>query len=225
MLCEMLHLRYKTIRTCHQSRRDTISKELDILHTINTKDKSYMPSYLQYRDRGYMYTPHHSFIPFFCDVDNSVKEVVSFKGLDKHRNDLVKIAHTQLAQQQNLKATFNKLLKERLLDDYEFIHGDAEDNVYNELVRKLCNIRIEEMFSSSRQLLASQKGSASTVGQNLRDILLTNHQFTKPHQTQYRKIVLCTYCQNSKFILLCYLNWVHVKDNNYSFSFSHKISS
>ena len=29
-----------------------------------------------------------------------------------HRNDLMKIAHTQLAQQQNLKATFRKLLKE-----------------------------------------------------------------------------------------------------------------
>ena len=61
------------------------------------------------------------------------------------------------------------------MTDYEFFHGDAEDNVYNELVRKLCNIRIEELLSSSQQLLASEKGNASTVGQNLRDRLLTNH--------------------------------------------------
>ena len=38
----MLHLHYKTIWTCHQSRRDTISKDFDILHVINTKDKSHM---------------------------------------------------------------------------------------------------------------------------------------------------------------------------------------
>ena len=51
----------------------------------------------------------------------------------------MKIAHTLLAQRQNLRATFNNILKERLMTDYEFFHGDAED-VYNELVRKLCNI-------------------------------------------------------------------------------------
>ena len=43
------------------------------------------------------------------------------------------------------------------------------------MVRKLSNIRIEEFISSTRQLMALEKGKASTAGQNLRDTLLTNH--------------------------------------------------
>ena len=43
------------------------------------------------------------------------------------------------------------------------------------MVRKLSNIRIEEFISSTRQLMAAEKGRASTAGQYLRDSLLTNH--------------------------------------------------
>jgi type III secretory pathway component EscR len=53
--------------------------------------------------------------------------------------------------------------------------NEAEENVYKEFVRKLCNIRIEEYFSSTRQKVASQKGNAAMKEQNLRDKLLTHH--------------------------------------------------
>ena len=45
-LCEMLHLRYKTIRTCHQSRRDTISKELDFYTSSTLRINHIIKSYL-----------------------------------------------------------------------------------------------------------------------------------------------------------------------------------
>ena len=64
-ISDMLHLRYKNIRTCQAKKRDVLSHEIRCLQAINTKEKASMPKYLQYRDRGYMYTPHLSFIPFF----------------------------------------------------------------------------------------------------------------------------------------------------------------
>ena len=36
VLCDVLHLRYKTIKTCNVSRREIISKEIELLHVINT---------------------------------------------------------------------------------------------------------------------------------------------------------------------------------------------
>ena len=48
-------------------------------------------------------------------------------------------------------------------------------NIYNELSRKLCNTRIQEFLSATKQDLAAKKGLASTVDTNLRVTLLANH--------------------------------------------------
>ena len=50
-----------------------------------------MPEYLQYRDRGYMYSPHLKFILFFRKVDNCVKEIVNDAGFKKYGEDLIKV--------------------------------------------------------------------------------------------------------------------------------------
>ena len=57
----------------------------------------------------------------------------------------------------------------------EDLYRIAEDGVYKEFIRKLCNIRIEEFMSTSRIRFAAEKGNASTKEQNLRDTLLTHH--------------------------------------------------
>ena len=90
-LASMLRLRYRNIRTCHEEKRDIISKEITILQTINTKNKANMPQYLQYRDNGYMYTPDATFVPFFRAIDECIKEVVNQSGLQEHGDDLVKV--------------------------------------------------------------------------------------------------------------------------------------
>ena len=59
--------------------------------------------------------------------------------------------------------------------------SSAKDNVYQEMVRKLCNTRIQEFLSSQKQRMASEKGHASTTGQNLRDALLTHHTNLHSH--------------------------------------------
>ena len=49
------------------------------------------------------------------------------------------------------------------------------DNVFDELTRKLCNTRIQEFLSATKQEFATKKGMASTVDVNLRTTLLSDH--------------------------------------------------
>jgi len=88
-LCEMLHHRCKHIGS--SAHKNVISIELSIfcMQAINTKDKSDIPDYLQYRDRGFMYFLHNYkvFIPFLRNV-NKVTNPSSF---DEHGDNLIKV--------------------------------------------------------------------------------------------------------------------------------------
>ena len=90
-ICDMLKLHYKQIRSCSDKQRDHISQEIVILQAIKTDDKSIIPEYLKYRDQGYMYFPHASFIPFLKTVDNTVKTVVNSNGLEENGSELIKV--------------------------------------------------------------------------------------------------------------------------------------
>ena len=92
-ICEMLHVRYKQIKKCTESKREKLNSEIDILQAINTRDKSSMPSYLQERDKGHLYSPHADFIPFFRDVDNLVKVAVSKNGFEENGDQIVKVCY------------------------------------------------------------------------------------------------------------------------------------
>ena len=69
--------------------KEKISQEIHILQSLNTKDKKKVPSYLRYRDKGYMYFPCEELIPFLQDVDATVKAVCNDKGFRKHGTSLV----------------------------------------------------------------------------------------------------------------------------------------
>lgn len=55
------------------------------------------------------------------------------------------------------------------------LEKQAVDNVYDEMLQKLVNTRIQEFISSLKQKIALNKCQSSTGGQNLRDQLLTHH--------------------------------------------------
>ena len=176
ILSEMLHLRYKSIKTCQESRRDVISLEITILQAINTKDKASMPHYLKYRDRGYMYSPQSTFIPFLRDVDECIKKVVNQNGFEEHKDDLIKVcipfticidnkfaiisvevAHAYVKKQGQLKDEYLNHLKQILPAETDLdLFSISIDNVYEDMVRKLCNIRIQEFLSSQQQKIASE---------------------------------------------------------------------
>ena len=87
---------------------------------------------------------------------------------------LLQVASHQLKSNQLLKPQFVSTLSKRVeggLTGYEL----AVDRVYQEMVRKLCNTRLNEFITSHQQSVARKKGSATLSGQNLRDSLLTQH--------------------------------------------------
>ena len=90
-ICEMLHLRYEQIKTAPFSKKDSISQEITILQAINCKDKSTIPNYLKYRDLGFMYFPHPTFIPLLRNLDTTLKEVVNPSGMEKYGSSLIKV--------------------------------------------------------------------------------------------------------------------------------------
>lgn len=88
-LSAMLKARYRKCKMSSSSASAiNTSQEITVLQSINTKEKSSMPKYLKYRDNGYMYTPHSSFIPFFRDVDHCVREIVSPNGFQQYTHEL-----------------------------------------------------------------------------------------------------------------------------------------
>ena len=78
-------------------------------------------------------------------------------------------------ERSSLKETFLSLMEDSDTD------VSAKDIVYKDMTRKLCNIRIQEYLSSQKQRFASEKGQASTSGQNLRDTPLTLHTNLQSH--------------------------------------------
>ena len=89
-LCEMLHHRYKQI--CCSSNKNLMSIEISMLQAINTKDKSDVPQYLQYQDRGFMYFPHKTFIPFIRKLDTNLKKFINVQSFNKHGDNLIKVS-------------------------------------------------------------------------------------------------------------------------------------
>jgi len=90
-ICDVLKLHYEQIRSCSDEQRDHLSQEIVILQAIKTDDKSAIPDYLKYRDQGYMYFPHITFIPFLKTVDDTVKAVVNLNGLEENGSKLIKV--------------------------------------------------------------------------------------------------------------------------------------
>ena len=84
------------------------------------------------------------------------------------------MAHALASETENLQTTFFQLLEKKLLLETD-TKKQAARNIYEEMLRKLSNTRIQEFISSLKQKIASDKGQASVAGQNLRDKLLTAH--------------------------------------------------
>lgn len=91
-ICDMLHLRYKQIKSCKDEQRDVLSQEISVLQAMNTKDKTKIPGYLRYRDHGYMHFPDACFLPCIEEIDTLVKEIVNSDGLQQKGDDLIKVS-------------------------------------------------------------------------------------------------------------------------------------
>jgi len=74
----------------------------------------------------------------------------------------------------DIQETFKTALTQQL-PNFNTISERAVNNVFDVLVRKLCNTRIQEFISLTKQQFAAKKGLASTVDVNLHTALLVHH--------------------------------------------------
>ena len=79
-----------------------------------------------------------------------------------------------LKSRSHIQEMFKTALAGRL-PNFNTISDTAVKKVFDVLTRKLCNTRIQEFISSTKQQLAAKKGLASTVDVNLRTSLLIHH--------------------------------------------------
>ena len=75
----------------------------------------------------------------------------------------------------DIQETFKATLAQRL-PNFNTISERAVNSVFDVLVRKLCNTRIQEFISSTKQQFVTKKGLASTVDVNWRTALLFHHK-------------------------------------------------
>ena len=63
-IATMLHVRYDSLKGISDQGKASLKVEIELLRYLECTDKSHVPEYLQYRDRGYMHFPKECFIPF-----------------------------------------------------------------------------------------------------------------------------------------------------------------
>ena len=84
-ICSMLKSRYKAIKNAIVLQETCL--EISILQATKLKHKS---TYLSYRDRGFLYFPDTSLLPFLRKFNDTLK-VVNEEGFCQHGNNLVKV--------------------------------------------------------------------------------------------------------------------------------------
>ena len=177
-LASMYKERYKMMKSPSCSQKDDVGKELAVLDWIRLKDKSTIPKSLQYKDEGGMYFPVKQLIPFIRDVDSYVREHANEISFARYGSKVIEVSTHELKNNQLLKPKFKGILLNLVSGDLKG-YEHAVDNVYQELIRKLCNTRLNEFITTHKLNAARKKGSATLAGQNLRDSLLTHHTSLK----------------------------------------------
>lgn len=170
--------RYKMMKSSSCKQKEDVGKELTVLDWMRLNDKSTLPTSLQYKDEGGMYFPKHTLIPFIRDVDSYVREHANEVSFARYGSKVIEVATHELQNNQLLKPKFKDILLTLVSGDLKG-YDHAVNVIYQELIRKLCNTRLNEFITTHKLNTARSKGSATLAGQNLRDSLLTHHTSLK----------------------------------------------
>ena len=95
-LADMLHHRYKQMKSNTCTNKDRVSGEIQVLKWMQMadSDKERLPESLKYRDRGHMYFPHPKLIPFIKNLDDAVRTTANITEYKRLGKDLVEVCHT-----------------------------------------------------------------------------------------------------------------------------------
>ena len=172
-LSSMLHNRYSQIKSCGLSLKERVSLEISVLQKLSIhkiEEKIHIPSYLKYRDCGYMYFPCEELMPFLKAVDTATTKSCTDEMFRREGSKLLTTLAVSIEKDSNLWLLFvNSVLSK--VSELRDVSSSCLDGVFKELTRKLCHIRVQEYLDSFKQTEAASKGSGTLAGQNLRDSL------------------------------------------------------
>ena len=147
---------------------------LQKLSIHNKEEKTHMPSYLKYRDCGYMYFPCEELMPFLKAVDTATVKTCTNERFKHEGSELLTKLAVSVEKDANLWSVFVNCAVTKV-SELEKVSSSCLDGVFKELTRKVCHTRVQEYLDSFKQREAASKGNATLAGQNLRDSLLSNH--------------------------------------------------
>ena len=126
-----------------------------------------------------MYFPRKELLPFLQEIDVAIKHFANEESFQKYGKKLVEVAVSSTTSKDGLAESFQNVLV-HCFSNPEELPKSAVSRVFETLVSKICNTRIQEFLDTFKQATARKQGIASVSGQNLRDKLLTHHVNLKP---------------------------------------------
>ena len=175
-ISSMLHSRYTpNLVLCITTKR--VSLELSVLQKLsihNKEEKTHIPSYLKYRDNGYMYFPYEELMPFLKPIDAATVKNCTDESFKHCGSELLTTLAVSVENNANLWSIFVNAVVGNV-SELQDVSLSCLDRVFKELICKVCHTRIQEYLDSFNQIEAASKGNVTLAGQILRDSLLSNH--------------------------------------------------
>ena len=104
-------------------------------------------------------------LQFLTAVDLTTKENANEAGFKEHGSELLYKASKALQAASHLRALFVNLIATKA-PEFGDLSQKSINSVYDELIQKLSNTRLNEFIDSFKQSTAAHKGMGTLVGQN-----------------------------------------------------------
>ena len=155
-LASMLHNCYTIMKSGTISQKERTSSEIHILQALRAPNKINVPEYLQYRDEGHMYFPRKEFLPFLKEIDVAIKHFANEESFQKYGKKLVEVAVSSATNKDGLAEGFQNVLV-HCFSNPEELPTSAVSRVFETLVSKICNTRIQEFLILVNKLQQESK--------------------------------------------------------------------
>lgn len=172
-LCQMIKLRKDTLsekkgkRKLTSQSRINMELELGILEKLKESDKNSLSQALKLLDEGNLTFVKKDFLNFVRDADLTIREYVSERKVNKHKNNFLEVVHFNVYNDEQLLKSFKWSIGKcgALTTTYPF---SVINKIYRDTLHKLYNTRTKEFFRGKFEELA-KSGKVVEAGQSLRE--------------------------------------------------------
>ena len=148
-------------------RKPIMEQELQILHELLIKDKTNIPASLKSLDEGNLMFPRAELLPFLRSVDNEVREFGTDSNLRKYPSKFLTMCQNAVLNNEALELDFRilvaSIVEAEVASDVQLVNG-----LYQHLVSKLANTRINEFMNSRMERELKMQGKVVDADDMLR---------------------------------------------------------